>query len=315
MAKKFLSALLAVLMVISMVPMAAMAEGEFTAAEKVPTLAVGANDSNTDAVAAIKKAVGASEVSLEGEQGNILWFAMTGLGADNYSLSVKSASGAELLGDKYVGYDKETRNFKPTGEKYLIYVSLDNKAAGGEGQQVNEDALADGAYTVTLTNQDTGRVVATETITLASTESGAKWNGKQTTNAGGIEFKVASQGQFDKGLSDLQTGTPTFNVTSAGTNKWNVEVGGASVKYVSDYTGFNGTLTQEQHGYYLGISIPKAVNGNIVSKMTLPCLDENGKPDTKDLTADVFTEYNDSYCDLNPSGRDRRGGQGRFQGH
>lgn len=298
MAKKFLSALLAVLMVISMVPMAAMAEGEFTAAEKVPTLAVGANDSNSDAVEAIKKAVGASEVSLEGEQGNILWFAMTGLGANNYSLSVKSASGAELLGDKYVGYDKETRNFKPTGEKYLIYVSLDNKAAGGKGQQVNEDALADGAYTVTLTNQDTGRVVATETITLASTESGAKWNGKQTTNAGGIEFKVASQGQFDKGLSDLQTGTPTFNVTSAGTNKWNVEVGGASVKYVSDYTGFNGTLTQEQHGYYLGISIPKAVNGNIVSKMTLPCLDENGKPDTKDLTADVFTEYNDSYCDL-----------------
>ncbi len=298
MAKKFLSALLAVLMVISMVPMAAMAEGEFTAAEKVPTLAVGANDSNTDAVAAIKKAVGASDVTLEGDQGNILWFAMTGLGADNYSLSVKSASGAELLGDKYVGYDKETRNFKPTGEKYLIYVSLDNKAAGGEGQQVNEDALADGAYTVTLTNQDTGRVVATETITLASTESGAKWNGKQTTNAGGIEFKVASQGQFDKGLSDLQTGTPTFNVTSAGTNKWNVEVGGASVKYVSDYTGFNGTLTQEQHGYYLGISIPKAVNGNIVSKMTLPYLDENGKPDTKDLTADVFTEYNDSYCDL-----------------
>lgn len=298
MAKKFLSALLAVLMVISMVPMAAMAEGEFNAAEKVPTLAVGANDSNTDAVAAIKKAVGASDVTLEGDQGNILWFAMTGLGADNYSLSVKSASGAELLGDKYVGYDKETRNFKPTGEKYLIYVSLNNKAAGGEGQQVNEDALADGAYTVTLTNQDTGRVVATETITLASTESGAKWNGKQTTNAGGIEFKVASQGQFDKGLSDLQTGTPTFNVTSAGTNKWNVEVGGASVKYVSDYTGFNGTLTQEQHGYYLGISIPKAVNGNIVSKMTLPCLDENGKPDTKDLTADVFTEYNDSYCDL-----------------
>lgn len=296
MAKKFLSALLAVLMVISMVPMAAMAEGE--TAEKVPTLAVGANDSNTDAVAAIKKAVGASEVSLEGDQGNILWFAMTGLGTKNYSLSVKNASGAELLGDKYVGYDKETRNFKPTGEKYLIYVSLDNKAAGGEGQQVNEDALADGAYTVTLTNQDTGRVVATETITLASTESGAKWNGKQTTNAGGIEFKVASQGQFDKGLSDLQTGTPTFNVTSAGTNKWNVEVGGASVKYVSDYTGFNGTLTQEQHGYYLGISIPKAVNGNIVSKMTLPCLDENGKPDTKDLTADVFTEYNDSYCDL-----------------
>lgn len=296
MAKKFLSALLAVLMVISMVPMAAMAEGEM--AEKVPTLAVGANDSNTDAVAAIKKAVGASEVSLEGDQGNILWFAMTGLGTKNYSLSVKNASGAELLGDKYVGYDKETRNFKPTGEKYLIYVSLDNKAAGGEGQQVNEDALADGAYTVTLTNQDTGRVVATETITLASTESGAKWNGKQTTNAGGIEFKVASQGQFDKGLSDLQTGTPTFNVTSAGTNKWNVEVGGASVKYVSDYTGFNGTLTQEQHGYYLGISIPKAVNGNIVSKMTLPCLDENGKPDTKDLTADVFTEYNDSYCDL-----------------
>ena len=93
MAKKFLSALLAVLMIVGMVPMAAMAD----VAEYEPTLAVGVSESESKAKEDAGKAVGATISSDVGQAKNILWFAMTGLGTGSkYSLSVKNANGDEF---------------------------------------------------------------------------------------------------------------------------------------------------------------------------------------------------------------------------
>ena len=119
------------------------------------------------------------------------------------------------------------------------------------------------------------------------------WTGKQTI--GEIEFKGAESGFGDKNLSDLQTGTPKFDVTSAGENKWNVKISDVAMKYVNPFAGFNGADETEQQGYYLGISVPWALNGNIVSKMVVP---KNHGTGTKEVTKENFTEYDGSYCDL-----------------
>ncbi len=311
MAKKFLSALLAVLMIVGMVPMAAMAD----VAEYEPTLAVGVSESESKAKEDAGKAVGATISSDVGQAKNILWFAMTGLGTGSkYSLSVTNANGDELLGDKYVSYT-EPANGQFTGEasgKHWIYVSLDQAAEGGEGAQVNSDALGNGDYTVKLIKVSTGDVIAEQTITLKATpadNNATVWTGTQKTDAGTIEFKKATIEFEGKFPSDYQTGEPQFAVTAAEKDSWNVAVSGATLKYVSDYTGFNASLAQEQHGYYLGISIPKALCGNIVGKMVGTGRDASGKPVDKIWTTaggdgcvgtidSAFTEYNKTYCDM-----------------
>ena len=270
--KRPLAALLAILMVVAMVPMSALAEGE-RAAQGVPTLAIGVSADKDEMVEEVKAAANVTNVTANDANGfnNLLWFVMTGMGStDSYSLSMMNESGKELLGEKYVSYDAASKNFTTNSKKYFIYLSLDQAADDGKNAQVDKKVLADGVYTVKLKNETKNTVVATETFTLKSEGEGESktWTGKQTI--GEVEFKGAESGFEGKNLSDVQSGTPKFDVTSAGTDKWNVKVSGATLKYITDWTGFNSAVEKEQHGYYLGISVPRALNGNVVSVMTLP---------------------------------------------
>ena len=315
MAKKFLSALLAVLMVISMVPMAAMAEG---VDETVPTLVVGLSKDPDTANADIGKALGGTASISDAEgKGNILWFGMTGLGTNNneYRLSMTDSEGKELLGEKYVSYSGATRNFTPTGPTYFIYVTLDDPAEPGEDGkadgQVNAKVLADGQYTVKLIRAANGQEILSEQFTMTSKEVEDKlvWTGKQATDLSKIEFKGATTKFEEKNPSDYQTGTPKFAVTSAGTDAWNVNVSGVELKHITGWNEFHGTNEKERHGYYVGISIPKVLCGNVVGRMVLTGTDGEGNPVEKVYATtkgegvlatigNTFTEQKGTYCDI-----------------
>ena len=292
--KRPLAALLAILMVVALVPMSAFAADAIP--QGVPTLAIGVSANAEKMVEEVKAAANVTNVTVDdaNDVNNLLWFVMTGMGStDSYSLSMMNESGKELLGEKYVSYDAASKNFTTNSKKYFIYLSLDQAADDGKNAQVDKKVLADGVYTVKLKNETKNTVVATETFTLKSEGEGESktWTGKQTI--GEVEFKGAESGFEGKNLSDVQSGTPKFDVTSAGTNKWNVKVSGATLKYITGWTGFNSAVEKEQHGYYLGISVPRALNGNVVSVMTLPAA-----AGPKEVKETAFTEYNGSYCDL-----------------
>ena len=292
--KRPLAALLAILMVVALVPMSAFAADAIP--QGVPTLAIGVSANAEKMVEEVKAAANVTNVTVDDadDVNNLLWFVMTGMGStDSYSLSMMNESGKELLGEKYVSYGATSKNFTTGSKKYFIYLSLDQAADDGKNAQVDKKVLADGVYTVKLKNETKNTVVATETFTLKSEGEGESktWTGKQTI--GEVEFKGAESGFADKNLSDVQSGTPKFDVTSAGTDKWNVKVSGATLKYITDWTGFNSAVEKEQHGYYLGISVPRALNGNVVSVMTLPAA-----AGPKEVKETAFTEYNGSYCDL-----------------
>lgn len=292
--KRPLAALLAILMVVALVPMSAFAANAIP--QGVPTLAIGVSANAEKMVEEVKAAANVTNVTVNDANNvnNLLWFVMTGMGStDSYSLSMMNESGKELLGEKYVSYNAASKNFTTNSKKYFIYLSLDQAADDGKNAQVDKKVLADGVYTVKLKNETKNTVVATETFTLKSEGEGESktWTGKQTI--GEVEFKGAESGFEGKNLSDVQSGTPKFDVTSAGTDKWNVKVSGATLKYITDWTGFNSAVEKEQHGYYLGISVPRALNGNVVSVMTLPAA-----AGPKEVKETAFTEYNGSYCDL-----------------
>ncbi|WP_166545061.1 cadherin-like beta sandwich domain-containing protein, partial [Acutalibacter sp. 1XD8-36] len=293
--KRPLAALLAILMVVALVPMSAFA-ADAAIPQGVPTLAIGVSANAEKMAEEVKAAANVTNVTVDDANNvnNLLWFVMTGMGStDSYSLSMMNESGKELLGEKYVSYGATSKNFTTGSKKYFIYLSLDQAADDGKNAQVDKKVLADGVYTVKLKNETKNTVVATETFTLKSEGEGENktWTGKQTI--GEVEFKGAESGFADKNLSDVQSGTPKFDVTSAGTDKWNVKVSGATLKYITGWTGFNSAVEKERQGYYLGISVPRALNGNVVSVMTLPAA-----AGPKEVKETAFTEYNGSYCDL-----------------
>ena len=275
MAKKFLSALLAVLMVISMVPMAAMAEG--VTAETVPSLALVAYPVGDDAATALQKVLNLDSkptLSVAETSNNILWFAFSGLGSgDKYSLSMKDAAGKELLGEAYIDYNKDGGPYKTffDGSSKYVYVSLDEAKKDGKDAQVNKDVLAAGRYTVTLKNESKSREVASTAITLRKdgTNEEPKWSGSSDVNAGNIKFDaVETTGGIGGALlSELMSGTPKFDVSANGENVWDVKVSGLTLKYVPQWNEFNPSLDREKHGYYAGVSIPKVLDGNIISQV------------------------------------------------
>lgn len=314
MAKKFLSALLAVLMIVSMVPMTAMADSDTTSvAETTPTIVAGVSADASKAAEAIGKIL-TRDVTCDGDHMDkgVLWFAMTGLGHNQkYSLSVTDAKGNELLGDKYVAYNNTDKLI--TGNQYgnnYIYVALapEHAAENGTGKQIDSKVLKPGTFNVKLSKG--GSEVASTTITLAQDNTTKAWSGTSPVTNNKIVFQKADETTiYEKQVSDLHTGTPSFEVTAgAEKNSWNVKVTGLTLKYASGYTG--GFAGYEQHGYYVACSIPKVLNGRVINKAVVNHteMDEDGKgtAKTKDLLADnpkekvktVFSEYNHSYCDI-----------------
>lgn len=321
MAKKFLSALLAVLMVISIVPMTAMAD---SIAETTPTLVVGVSANAATATTDVNKVL-SREVTLSADpDAPILWFAMTGLGTDSnknkYKLSMIKGTDEtkEVLGTRYVNLASDGRVFTPTNSKYCMYVGLDDcyAAEGGTGKQLNSDLLKPStfksdSFTVRLINDNTNKVLATKTITLV--KDGSTWTctTSEANDLSTIEFRKhekesnifpsTNEGTDGKALGDIQTGDPKFTVTADGTNKWKVSVSGPTLKYVSGWTGFNGSNTVEQHGYYFAMSVPKVLCGNVIKSWTAHGTTTEGGPlvdKTMHTTDAAFSEYNGSYCDI-----------------
>ena len=122
MKKRFLSALLAMAMVLTMLPTAAFATGEAV----VAGFSANANDAITDINTATK--LNAQSVLGSEDAENLLWFVVTGLTAKSkYSLSVKNGE-KEILTKYAISYeDSENtdRVFTAAGANHLIYVSLD----------------------------------------------------------------------------------------------------------------------------------------------------------------------------------------------
>ena len=88
-------------------------------------------------------------------------------------------------------------------------------------------------------------------------------------NAGNIKFDaVETTGGIGGALlSELMSGTPKFDVSANGENVWDVKVSGLTLKYVPQWNEFNPSLDREKHGYYAGVSIPKVLDGNIISQV------------------------------------------------
>lgn len=179
MKKRFLSALLAMAMVLTMLPTAAFATGEAV----VAGFSANANDAITDIDTATK--LNAQSVLGSEDAENLLWFVVTGLTAESkYSLSVKNGE-KEILTKYAISYeDSENtdRVFTAAGANHLIYVSLDEFSEDGESGQINSTALGDGSVATELTvnvygfeNNTVGtKAIATTTVTLRKNNQG-KW--------------------------------------------------------------------------------------------------------------------------------------------
>ena len=194
MRKRLLSALLAMAMVLTMLPMSAFAvdSGGATQEPTLDKLYVGLSESMADLKKDIKDETGL-DATVEGSDTaqNLLWFVMTDLAAKGtYQLSVQH-NNAEILTKNAISYEKPSedgkiRQFTPNGAKHLLFVSLDQNSENG---QINSEAIksatanAEIELVVTINHVETAtqpeakatKLYATKTIKITKSSDG-KWS-------------------------------------------------------------------------------------------------------------------------------------------
>ena len=194
MKKRFLSALLAMAMVLTMLPMSAFAVdgGGATQEPTLDKLYVGLSESMADLKKDIKDETGLDATVEESDTAqNLLWFVMTDLAAkDTYQLSVQH-NNAEILTKNAISYEEPSEDgkigqFTPDGAKHLLFVSLDQNSENG---QINSEAIksaeanAEIELVVTINHVETAtqpetkatELYATKTIKITKSSDG-KWS-------------------------------------------------------------------------------------------------------------------------------------------
>lgn len=300
MKKKLLPALLALVMVLGLLPLAALAEDTVT-------LKAGISENATAMESAVKTALSATSVDVSGagDAVHLLWIAMKGLTANTeYTLSMKSGD-KELLTAKSIDASKESGSatFTPSGSGYLNYVSLDNE------WQYNKSNLAAGEYTITVTAKDASSPAATLEVTLAQDNSTSAWSltekkaaepdPEETTSpeptptptpeptptptpeAKGLTFNVYpnTDGNATSFGGQKVSDLGKFEVKQDSTNPTKITITGTA-NYIESWTAFNEAVKAEQSGWYLAYQ----VQGTQGQTIKVGASDADGKPTTKDLT-------------------------------
>jgi len=308
MKKRFLSALLAMAMVLTMLPMSAFAADEAVVAPEVEAYGFVWEDlePNADLGSGYKAGpdwMGETMwVALKdgATAGQNLWFEVT-VGADTWGCAAKT-SAKQMLAFSFLN---RTTQWEQTPEGITVGAGQEHATKYMADKNVTEATLkvyvTEKEFTSTEHNVTGLTPIFNEKVAIKESESTLV---KVPVKEDPI-FVAASNDEFaKKTVADVQTGNITFELVEGDSaNASTVAVSGVTLTKIEGWKEFNQALEEEQSGYYLAFAVKKTVNDKVIKGMILQGKDAEGKPvakkyETEDELNAAFTDATNTQCNL-----------------